>query len=234
MSKAIVTTSWDDGHRLDVRLAELLRKYGLKATFYVAPQNREFRKSDLLSDFQLRKLSDDFEIGAHTMTHPRLAQITAREADIEIGESKKYMERLLDKEVSSFCYPGGSRTFLNEQQVRKYGFKLARTVDRFEFKTGNDPYALPTSLHTYNHYSDTLKIARFAGYDVKTTMHYYKHWEDLGMAMFDHIRKEGGIFHLWGHSWEIDECHYWGRLDKIFSYISGHSDIEYKTNSELL
>jgi hypothetical protein len=30
---AYITTSWDDGHPLDLRVAELLAKYGLKDTF---------------------------------------------------------------------------------------------------------------------------------------------------------------------------------------------------------
>ena len=33
---AIVTTSWDDGHSTDLRVAELLAAHGLKGTFYVA------------------------------------------------------------------------------------------------------------------------------------------------------------------------------------------------------
>jgi len=92
MPKVIVTTSWDDGHMLDLKLAELLRKYDLKGTFYVAPLNREFKKEDLMSDYQLRRLSQEFEIGAHTMTHPRLGKISAEEADKEIRESKTYLE----------------------------------------------------------------------------------------------------------------------------------------------
>jgi peptidoglycan/xylan/chitin deacetylase (PgdA/CDA1 family) len=42
MNKVTVTTSWDDGHILDVKLSELLKKYNLKGTFYIAPKNREF------------------------------------------------------------------------------------------------------------------------------------------------------------------------------------------------
>lgn len=33
--KKIVTLSFDDGEIQDIRLAELLRKYGLQATFYL-------------------------------------------------------------------------------------------------------------------------------------------------------------------------------------------------------
>ena len=36
---AYITTSWDDGHPLDFRVAELLAKYGLPGTFDAARPN---------------------------------------------------------------------------------------------------------------------------------------------------------------------------------------------------
>ena len=39
----IITTSWDDGHPLDFKLAELLNKYNLKGTFYIPRSNAEHR-----------------------------------------------------------------------------------------------------------------------------------------------------------------------------------------------
>jgi peptidoglycan/xylan/chitin deacetylase (PgdA/CDA1 family) len=234
MRKTIVTTSWDDGHKLDLKLAELLKKYDLRGTFYVAPKNREFPKEDLLSDFQLRKLSRDFEIGAHTMTHPRLGKISAAEADKEIRESKEYLEKLLEKPVKSFCYPGGSYSFLNKRQVKQQGFRLARTVNRLALDIGENPYELPTTLHAYSHRSDIPDIARIAGYNPKKTWEYYKNWETLGMLLFDKAKEEGGVFHLWGHSWEIEKCRYWERLEKLFAHISGYMDVDYVTNGELI
>ena len=44
-----VTTSWDDGHRLDLRLAEILDEYQLPATFYISPASTEIAPADRLS-----------------------------------------------------------------------------------------------------------------------------------------------------------------------------------------
>src|SRR4030042_4400072 len=99
----IVTTSWDDGHKLDLKLALLLKKYGIRGTFYISPKNREFRKADLLSDEEIIKLGRDFEIGAHTMTHPRLTRIGEKEAFAEIMVSKKHLEKSLGEEAGWFC-----------------------------------------------------------------------------------------------------------------------------------
>ncbi len=48
------TTSWDDGHRCDVRLARMLKEHGLKATFYVALRIKSLRKHELLSFPEIR------------------------------------------------------------------------------------------------------------------------------------------------------------------------------------
>src|SRR6185437_4950870 len=97
MKKAVLTTSWYDGHRCDVRLARMLKEHGLKATFYVAPENQEFAKQDLLSLPEVRDLSRDFEIGAHSMTHRRLPTLSQEEATQEILESKAVLEQVIGK-----------------------------------------------------------------------------------------------------------------------------------------
>jgi len=43
VNEAIVTTSWDDGHPSDLKLAELLREYDVPATFYIPIDNLERR-----------------------------------------------------------------------------------------------------------------------------------------------------------------------------------------------
>ena len=62
---AWITTSWDDGHPLDMRLAEMLVCNKLKATFYI-PRHIP---SGVMSQAQVRELSQTFEIGGHTLDH---------------------------------------------------------------------------------------------------------------------------------------------------------------------
>ena len=95
MKKFYVTTSWDDGHILDLKLAKLLKKYNLNGTFYVSPHNREFDESDLLSVRDIVTISKDFEIGAHTQTHLDLTRISPEQAREEIIGSKQYLEKIL-------------------------------------------------------------------------------------------------------------------------------------------
>jgi peptidoglycan-N-acetylglucosamine deacetylase len=233
MKRAVLTTSWDDAHRHDVRLARMLEEHGLKATFYVAPENQEFAKRDLLSSAQIRDLSQGFEIGAHSMTHRRLPTISEQEAAREIIESKAVLEQVIGKEIKVFCYPGGAYTKLHVQLVKDAGYQYARTVARHKF-TVEDPYAAGTSVHVYNHGFgfDLWRTARFVKFQPIKVMRCLE-WDALAKAMFDQVIKEGGIYHIWGHSWEIDEHDDWERLENVFRYISANPKVSYVTNGEL-
>ena len=43
------------------------------------------------------------------------------------------------------------------------------------------------------------------------------------------------IFYIWGHSYEQDfRSDYWTKLEEFFRLISGHDDIFYGTNAQVL
>ena len=52
-------------------------------------------------------------------------------------------------------------------------------------------------------------------------------------AMFDYTAKVGGVYHLWGHSWEIHQHGDWERLAGVFSYIAGRPEVSYAANGDL-
>ncbi len=231
MKSVLVTTSWDDGHILDMRLAALLKKYGLKGTFYVSPHDHEFAADNLLSDQQVTTLAKSFEIGAHTMTHPRLTQISDKKVVKELADSKQHLERVTGTTITAFCYPGGNYAAKHIPLIKKVGFAYARTTKRLSLKSG-PAYEARTTVNTYNHYQDLWKISKLARFQPRKIYQLF-HWEELAKFMFDKVQKEGGIFHLWGHSWEVDGHNDWEKLEAVFEYISGKKDTSYVTNGEL-
>lgn len=233
MKSIVLTTSWDDGHRSDLRLAQLLREYGLKATFYISPENQEFARCDLLTPQEIRDIGYDFEIGSHTLTHPNLPTISEKEAEREVVGSKNVLEQITGGAVNSFCYPRGAYTELHVELVKAAGYRYARTVRRYTFNV-NNPYEAGTSLHIYNHRSgfNLWRTARFVEFRPIKAWRCLE-WGMLGRAMFDHVLEEGGIFHIWGHSWEIDKNNDWERLEDFFRYISAHPSVKYAANGEL-
>lgn len=234
MSDCVVTTSWDDGHKLDKRLSALLKKYDINGTFYISPKDHEFSSDALLTNAEILEISKDFEIGAHTMTHPDLTSLTGDESRKEIVESKIFLENVIGKSVTSFCYPSGKYTSRDREIVIEEGFTLARTVKRFALSLSKDPFTMSTTLHAYNHWLDALPILRFANFNPLKFLQYYLHWDSLARAMFDRTLEVRGVFHLWGHSWEIDKHGDWERLEEVIRYISSHTEVKYLTNGELL
>ena len=232
MKTIMLTTSWDDGHRDDIGLARMLKEHGLKGTFYVCPRDHEFARQDLLTSQEIKNISQDFEIGAHTLTHPRLPTISEGQAEEEIFGSKTVLEEITGEKVDAFCYPYGSYTKAHVQLVKNAGYRYARTVTRYKFGF-DSPYEAGTSVHAYNHgWYDLWRISNFAKFRPAKALQYAE-WDSLACAMFDRIITQGGIYHLWGHSWEIKKHNDWDRLEKVFRYISAHPKVKYVVNGEL-
>jgi Predicted xylanase/chitin deacetylase len=92
-----VTTSWDDGDTLDLKLAELLDRSGAKGTFYISKNYRNNR----LTESQIKDLGERHEIGAHTLTHPDLRALSREEKLNEIKAGKNWLEQVIRKRSSN-------------------------------------------------------------------------------------------------------------------------------------
>jgi hypothetical protein len=51
--------------------------------------------------------------------------------------------------------------------------------------------------------------------------------------VFDEVLAKGGVFHLWGHSWEVDKNNDWYALRRVLDYISQRPEVTYLANSGL-
>ncbi|MGE0878791.1 MAG: polysaccharide deacetylase family protein [Acidimicrobiia bacterium] len=228
-----VTTSWDDGHRLDERLAGLLERYGIAGTFYVAPDNREFAPRDRLAPGGVVELAERFEIGGHTRRHVVLTSIDPRTARTEIMDGKLALEELIARPVTSFCYPRGEFEANHVAIVREAGFTYGRTVVRHVTAPTGDPLRTPTTVHAYRHLRDVAAVARLGG-SPRRMMGRFTSWDELAIARFDRMLGTGGVYHLWGHSWEVEQFGDWNRLERVLAHISRRDTVRYATNAESL
>jgi len=230
--RAVVTTSWDDGHRLDPRLAALLDKYRLPGTFYIAPHNIEFDPADRLPPAGIRELAECFEIGGHTRSHQRLPQLPDAEAREEIRAGREELEDIVQRPVTSFCYPRGEYTPAHVRMAGELGFTLARTVRRSTLDPG-DPLRSATTVNAYAHRVDGPLALRLARLRPGRAARLYLRWDELAVRWFELCLRRGGVFHLWGHSWEVDARGDWHRLERVLAHISGRADVDYVPNSAL-
>lgn len=197
--KVFVETSWDDGSHHDLRLHQLLLEYRLPAMFYIPSIARE------LTDEQIKELARHHEIGGHTETHRVLSLISPTAAEYEIKGCKESMEWLIGREVTSFCYPKGKYRKSDSEAVKLAGFKEARTVDVLSMQYPEDPYRKATTVHVFQR-------REYLG----------THWLSVAIARWNAVmdpESPYNYFHLWGHSWEIDQHGEWENLEKFFSIM---------------
>jgi len=231
-----VTISVDDGHPADQRTAELLAKYGLKATFYAPAENREQR---VLPVHELRRLATHFEVGGHSMHHTALSSLSTTEARAEIVGCKQWLEDTIGQRVVSFCYPRGKFDRSLAQLVREAGFLGARTCMFNLHKFPQDPFLWGVSTHAYPH-SHTIQMrhalleGNFAGaWNYWSTYRGERNWVQHFLLALEHVVEQGGIAHLYMHSWEIDQMAQWDTLETVFQEITRRPTLVRVTNGEL-
>lgn len=198
-----VLSSWDDGSRQDVRVAQLLQEYEMAGIFYI-PNVCHLSLRDII---HIHKLG--FEIGGHTTTHPSdLKLLDIDTLNWELATNKKWLEELLgDVKVTSFCYPKGKHNEIIRQQVKESGFLEARTTLVGNVEHPVDMYRIMPTVHVYPFRKEYNEI----------------HWLDYAISKFNEAQQINGYFHVWGHSWELDKFNLWGELEVLLKYIYDHS-----------
>ena len=144
--KTVVLT-FDDGYRDNYLAAHpLLAKYGAKATLFLVADrfdrdwstskkahhdSGELMREEKLSDAELRTMLDSglWELGAHTLTHPLLTDLSDSERHIEVARAKTDIEARFDTTVEAFAYPFGIYTDDDVAKVDQAGYRFAVTTD---------------------------------------------------------------------------------------------------------
>ncbi|MGO9126856.1 MAG: polysaccharide deacetylase family protein [Terriglobales bacterium] len=234
--QAFVTLSVDDGHPADLRVADLLAKYDLAATFYIPGRNPE---NPVMSVVQLRELSQRFELGGHTLNHLPLSSLSTERAWQEITEGKDWLENSLGKPVRSFCYPMGKFGNRTAALVRKAGFLGARTCQLNRHDFPQDPFAWGVSTQAHDHgkavqVRHALLEQNFQGaFNFLWVHKLATDWETHFRHALDRVEAKGGIAHLYLHSWEIEQCGEWRKLESALRTISQRKGMSRVTNGEL-
>ena len=102
----------------------------------------------MLTDEEARQLAESalIDVGAHTLTHPRLARLPRERQAAEILGSRERLETVLGRAVTSFAYPfGQARDFTSETValVRDAGFRSAGAARDIAVSRSSPRYELP-------------------------------------------------------------------------------------------
>ena len=61
-----------------------------------------------------------------------------------------------------------------------------------------------------------------------------KSWDQIALETLDFVIQNGGVWHLWGHSWEIEEHNGWEKLTNVLRGINSLDDDVIKINNSWL
>ena len=121
--------------RVEARLRE--------ATPRFTPTAAEHEDFDLAGWEALRRLDPAIvTIGSHTLTHPILPGTPPADVEAEVRDSRRLLERGLQRPVEFFAYPNGDHDAGAEVAVRKH-YRAAVTVANGWVRRGADAHRLP-------------------------------------------------------------------------------------------
>jgi len=184
--------------------------------------------------------SEGFEIGAHGFSHKLLWHLSPRELVQEVGPCKPILEDILGSEVRMFSYPYGRYDASVVRALQEAGYWGARTVRMLATRAAFNPFEMPTTLQIFphprftylKHVASAQRLESLRTFVVQ--MPRLGSWLELGKRLFDAVLEEGGIWHLCGHSWEVERLGLWDDLREILDYVGRRDGVSYVPNCALV
>ena len=217
-----LTLSYDDGVEQDIRLLEIMAKYGLKGTFNLnsgsyAPEGHKWPEGQIhrrMSKSEVTRVygQSGQEIAMHTYQHPDLTGLLPAACAWQVMKDKEELENQFGRVIRGLAYPFGTFSDQVVNTLRDLGVAYARTVmSTGDFFLPGDWLRLPATCHHDD--PRLMTLARKFCEEENT-------WRPM-------------LFYLWGHSYEFEANDNWQVIEGFAEYAGGRDDIWYATNIEI-
>ncbi len=212
-----VTLSYDDAVVEDVRLIEIMKKYGLKGTFNVNSGllGRAKRRMTVEQAFNLYSGSG-MEVAMHGYEHAYNESRTGADIIKEYYTDKVELEKIFGKMMRGGAYPYGTYDDRVLAVLEVLGVNYFRTIEcTHGFDIPTDWLRLkPTCWHSDEKLFDLVD-------------------EFLSRPVNKVYYAKPMLFYLWGHSYEFEDCNNWEIIEKFGQKMSESEDIWHATNIEI-
>lgn len=212
-----VVQCWDDGVINDIRLTDLLRRWGAKATFNLNPGFHSDERGvnrwagpgysgwscrgflpGKVGRKEMKEIYSGFRVASHCFRHETVGTLPDDKFVQAAIDARTWLEDLFQCECPGFAWPCGRYTPETCRALREAGFAYGRTTQNSSDVAGcEETMALHPSCH-------------FQAND------FYGRYEEA---------KKTGIFYFWGHSYEMQEYdELWRQLEMKIQFISEDPD----------
>ena len=103
----------------------MLAEHDMKATFFIPHPRMEIGGEYFTIEDALAIQRAGHEIGGHSITHPRLPDLSREEQRKEVCEDREHLRRA-GFVVDNFAYPGGAHDATTESIAKECGYESAR------------------------------------------------------------------------------------------------------------
>lgn len=223
-----VTFSYDDGCRDDIRLIEIMNRYGIKGTFNICNANIAARADEWTmtqEEIKVNILDAGHEIAVHGNEHRAPGKLRPIEGIKEVLNCRLGLEEKFGVFVRGMAYPNsGIReifSYTDYETIRVYLQNMDIVYAR-SLKQDNSQFALPTDFYQWiptAHHNNPELFSYIEKFHAPLPKYY--------------PARNSRLFYLWGHSFEFADQNNWALAEKICAALGQREDTWYATNMEI-
>lgn len=216
------TMSYDDGATSDVRLVEMMRKYGVKGTFNINsglwPETSEMNNEPwglLTREECIALYGDDMEVAIHGHIHPYWETRPTVQSMQDILKDRLHLEQTFGRIIRGAAYPYGGISNDVTEILRLADIQYCRLA------SSNGKMRSREAI-------DWLRFECTCNHNDPNLLEYAKKF----LSPTNSCRRT--IFSVWGHSHEFVQGNNWEIMETLLKTVSGKQEVWYATNIEIV
>lgn len=219
--RKVMTLSYDDGVVQDIRLSEIMKKYGLKGTFNLnsglfledASTREQYYGRMTVEEAKKLYIGSGNEVAVHGYRHKSLGRITEAEATYDIIKDRECLEEIFGYPMRGMAYAYGTYNAEILNVLKSCGIAYSRTTK---------------STHGFNLPANWLELHPTCHHNDPELMNLLD-----SFLTADPYPARTMMFYLWGHSYEFDNDDNWNVIEEFAQRAGGNDDVWYATNIEI-